>query len=80
MDSLTKSDIINNCIKDLLITNNQLPIMIGDSAGDAIGAEKCGIDFMAVTYGFGFKHLSELGQIKKRYTVENPNGIIDILR
>ena len=29
-------------------------IMIGDTIGDADAARKCGIDFIGVTYGFGF--------------------------
>ena len=30
-------------------------VLIGDSKYDAIGAKEAGIDFIAVTYGFGFK-------------------------
>ena len=34
-------------------------VLIGDSKYDAIGAEQAGIDFIAVTYGFGFKSAAD---------------------
>ena len=27
--------------------------MVGDTSGDSIAAEECGVDFIGVTYGFG---------------------------
>ncbi|MGN0692208.1 MAG: HAD hydrolase-like protein [Oscillospiraceae bacterium] len=34
-------------------------VLIGDSKYDAIGAMQSGIDFIAVTYGFGFENESD---------------------
>lgn len=51
---LTKHDIINNCINKIGSNRSEI-LMIGDTDADKIGAEKAGIDFLAVTYGFGFK-------------------------
>lgn len=53
-DQLTKADLLNKCLSELKVDKNDT-ILIGDSEYDAEGAEQVGIDFMAVTYGFGFK-------------------------
>ena len=52
---LTKADIIRNAISKASVTDYQEVIMIGDTEHDAIGAEKLGLSFIGVTYGFGFK-------------------------
>lgn len=36
-------------------TDKSDAVRIGDSFYDVVGAEQAGIDFIAVTYGFGFK-------------------------
>jgi phosphoglycolate phosphatase len=54
-NKLTKPDIIKNCLADLDIRDNTQVVMIGDSEHDAAGAEEAGIDFIGVTWGFGFK-------------------------
>lgn len=54
-DSLSKSDIIDICI-DKLNADKENTLFIGDSEFDAIGSEKSNVDFIAVTYGFGFKN------------------------
>lgn len=51
---LTKTDIVNMCIKESGQYKNNI-VLIGDTDHDANGAEKAEIDFMAVTYGFGYK-------------------------
>ena len=54
-NKLKKCDIIEKCIKDSGIEDYSKAVMIGDSDNDAIGAKKIGVNFIAVTYGFGFK-------------------------
>lgn len=51
---LKKTDIILKCINESGISPKGA-VMIGDTSNDRIGAEKAGIDFIAVTYGFGYK-------------------------
>ena len=51
---LSKSDIIELCIEEIGFSKDDC-VLIGDTVHDASGAEKAGIDFIAVTYGFGFK-------------------------
>lgn len=53
-NKLKKSDIIELCISDSKIADKSRIVMIGDTNNDADGAKKAGIDFIAVTYGFGF--------------------------
>lgn len=53
-DTLSKGDLLNMCTKGLGISK-QDTILIGDSPHDANGAQQAGIDFLGVTYGFGFK-------------------------
>lgn len=53
-----KSDMIELCIKQI----NQLKqncLMIGDTMNDSLGAQKAKVDFLGVTYGFGFDKTSE---------------------
>ena len=51
---LSKSDIIENAIRLLGITDRSRVVMIGDSDNDAEGAKGIGVPFVGVTYGFGF--------------------------
>lgn len=53
-DTLSKSDIIKMCLADLDIEPNN-SVMVGDSIHDLNGAREAGIDFIGVTYGFGFR-------------------------
>ncbi|MGN0614538.1 MAG: HAD family hydrolase [Porcipelethomonas sp.] len=51
---MTKAQMIERCVKEFGVEKSEC-VLIGDSKYDAIGAEEAGIDFIAVTYGFGFK-------------------------
>lgn len=50
---LTKSELLDCCIEELGEKKSEA-VLIGDSKYDAVGAMQSGIDFIAVTYGFGF--------------------------
>ena len=54
-NKLKKNDIIEKCMTDLGINDYTQAVMIGDSDNDAIGAQKLHMNFLGVTYGFGFK-------------------------
>lgn len=54
-NKLKKVDIIRKCLVSVGISDYGDAVMVGDSDHDAIGAQKVGIDFIGVTYGFGFK-------------------------
>jgi len=63
-DSLSKADLIEKCLDKLQIENSEA-ILVGDSIYDQIGAKEANIDFLAVTYGFGFKTALELKKIRE---------------
>lgn len=57
-DTLNKGDLLNMCM-DELEASKQDTILIGDSPYDANGAQQVGINFLGVSYGFGFKQDDE---------------------
>ncbi|MBY0124249.1 HAD hydrolase-like protein [Bacillus sp. S/N-304-OC-R1] len=75
-DTYSKSDIIKLCLQELEHDDLSEVVMIGDSIYDAIGAEQIGIDFIAVTYGYGFKNKEEASQIKNVFIAEYVDDII----
>ena len=50
----SKADLIRQCVEDYGLCNSRHAVMIGDTDEDASGAALAGVDFIAVTYGFGF--------------------------
>jgi phosphoglycolate phosphatase len=72
----TKLDIINLCIKETNVTDLSQAVLIGDSKYDALGATDAGIDFIGVTYGFGFKTEKDVMQYKNIGYANN----VEILR
>lgn len=57
---LTKADIIRKVIELSKVCSYDDVVMIGDTHHDAIGAEALGLDFIGVTYGFGYKSNSDI--------------------
>ena len=57
---LKKKEIIRNCLEKMNCDDYGKAVYIGDSKGDADAATEVGIDFVAVTYGFGFKGAGEI--------------------
>ena len=53
-NKLKKKDIIEKCIVTAGIDDLSRVVMIGDTVSDVIGAKGIGVDFLGVTYGFGF--------------------------
>ena len=56
---LTKADIVEKCI-EVLNADKKQTVLIGDSEFDLVGAKQAGIDFLGVTYGFGFKNPEDI--------------------
>lgn len=68
---LTKADIVEMCIAELGVPKYDV-VLVGDTEYDAIGAVNAGVDFIGVTFGFGFKTESDVAKF--------PNiGIADTL-
>lgn len=51
---MLKPDVLRNCLAGLNLSPSQA-ILIGDTSSDGTGAKALGTDFMAVTFGFGFR-------------------------
>lgn len=58
---MSKTDILNLCAGKMNGGRKDGILMIGDSEFDAVGAREAHMDFLAVTYGFGFKKDTDLG-------------------
>lgn len=70
-NKMKKKDIIENCIAVSGINDYKRVLMIGDSDNDAIGANQIGIDFLGVTYGFGFSTKEEIYAHGAVYAADN---------
>lgn len=51
---VTKAEIIGKCLKKIGALPGEA-VLVGDSRYDRSGAEQAGVDFIGVSYGFGFK-------------------------
>ncbi len=58
---LTKAQLIEEAMEKTT-SSPETTVMIGDSAGDAIGARDAGVDFIGVYYGGGFNNAEEIMQ------------------
>lgn len=77
-NKLKKSDIIGLCLDSARITADKA-VMIGDSDNDAIGANNLGIDFVAVTYGFGFRSRQDAEVFHPFACADSPRDIPKVI-
>ncbi len=77
---LKKKDIIVKCMKKCGIDNYQRAVMIGDTIYDAAGAKELSIDFIGVTYGFGFKTDTEIFSYNAVGSVDAPVQLLKYFR
>lgn len=75
---LSKRDLIDLCMKDMNALRSNT-VLIGDTDNDAIGAEQAGIQFIAVTYGFGFKAGEDIIEHPCVAMVDSPIQIADVI-
>jgi len=79
-NKLKKKDIILKSIQTAGITKiDNSVLMIGDTFYDGAAADELGIDFIAVTYGFGFKKGEQIGNINISSYADSPLDIINYL-
>lgn len=76
-NKLKKSDIIRKCIETAGVSDYRRILMVGDSAHDEKGAEGIGVDFIGVTYGFGYQSEAE---VLKGYAIASCDSCRDLLR
>lgn len=77
-DHLTKSEMIKKAM-GILGVAEESTILVGDSSYDAIGAREANVNFIAVTYGFGFKSVEDVKQYSSVGVVKEPIEILEIL-
>lgn len=77
-NKLKKEDIVERCMKDMKGTKEDT-LLIGDTKGDAAAAEKTGISFLGVTYGFGFQTLKDVNEYANIGAADSPFKIADII-
>lgn len=75
---LSKAQLLEKCINAMNCKKSET-LLIGDSAYDAIGASEIGIDFLAVTYGFGFSDKKDVESYPHIGYVESVRDIVQFL-
>ncbi len=63
---ITKADVILNAVNALGVEKDEV-LMVGDTVNDEKGAEKAGVSFLSVGWGFGFT--VETADIKEPYEI-----------
>lgn len=75
-NKLKKMDIIKKCMDDLGVHDYGRAVMVGDSSHDATGAQKIGMDFIGVTYGFDFKTPSDVFAVGAVGAAASPKDVL----
>lgn len=74
----TKSTILESCILALGAPKSGC-VLVGDSVYDAVGADDVMIDFIAVTYGFGFLNKCDAFKQHAIFAADNVDELTKIL-
>lgn len=76
----SKATLIRQAMERLGWDEPSSVLMIGDSRYDGEGALEAGVDFVPLTYGFGFDQPGSLDGLPTVYTAETPEGLVEFLR
>ena len=76
---LRKSDIVEQCIIETGFTKKEHVILVGDTISDEAGAKKIGIDFIGVTYGFGYHDIQARDKADAIGFAETPLDVKDMI-
>ncbi|MCI5668420.1 MAG: HAD hydrolase-like protein [Oscillospiraceae bacterium] len=79
---MTKAEMLRFCISQAGNIPDTKAVLVGDSIFDAEGAQEAGIDFIAVTYGFGFAkgEKFKLPCVAEADSVEELSGLFENMR
>lgn len=75
---LKKEDIVCLCREEMSAKREET-VLVGDTEHDASGAQKAGISFLAVTYGFGYESAEDTLAFPSIGAADTPLEIADIL-
>lgn len=76
----SKGALINECIEIMGGVPKEQVIFFGDSPYDGIGAREAGVDFVALTYGFGFLDPGSLDGIPHILNAVEPMMLVDFAK
>lgn len=77
-NKLTKADIVNLCIRELGAKLEET-VLVGDTEHDSKGAAQAGVDFIAVTFGFGFRSAADVTDYPCIGCADSLVGILDLI-
>lgn len=78
-NKLKKRDIIEKCINTAGFSDLSRVVMIGDTEFDAVGARDIGVDFIGVSYGFGYRSVDEIKGCGAVGAAQTPMEILKFL-
>ncbi len=73
-DVLRKPDLIKKCLASFPLNECA---MVGDSVSDASGAADVKIDFIGITYGYGFGSSQEIERYRPKFVADHPEGLLE---
>lgn len=76
----SKADLIRRAMELLGQPDPTSVLMIGDSRYDGVGAAEAGVDFAALTYGFGFSEPGSLEGLPTVFTAHQPEELVGFIR
>lgn len=76
----SKADLIRQVMKELDWTDRSAVLMMGDSRYDGAGALEAGVDFVPLTYGFGFPDPESLSGLPAVFTAERPEDLVRFVK
>ncbi|MCQ2291987.1 MAG: HAD hydrolase-like protein [Bacteroidales bacterium] len=77
-NQLKKVDIVNLCISEMNGLKDNA-VLVGDTLHDAIGAQEAGVDFLGVTYGFGFTSREDVDKYPNIGCAKKVNEIFSLI-
>lgn len=77
-DTLQKSQMLKRAMRVLGVSNMET-VLVGDSFYDAVGAKEINIDFIATTYGFGFKTLEDVSSYAHVGVIHMPMELLNYI-
>lgn len=76
----SKADLIRRVMADLSWPDPAAAVMIGDSRYDGEGALEAGVDFVPLTYGFGFSEPGSLDGLPTVFTAQKPEDLVTFVK
>ncbi len=76
----SKARLIRQVMEELKWEDRSTAVMIGDSRYDGEGALEAGVDFVPLTYGFGFSEPGSLASLPTVFTAHTPEELVKFVQ